>query len=323
MEFLHPYFALLFLMFPLFFIISKRIKTKKNEKIFIIPVLSNLATSNSRKKIYVYISQALQFLSISILILILMFPVLHKNKENIVYEGIDIAIAIDVSNSMLAMDYKPNRLEVAKKTAIDFIEKRKYDKISIILFAGESITLNPLTVNHTMLLRNIKNIHANMLNDGTAIGLGIATAAARLKNSSSKSKILILLTDGANNAGEISPEEATKAAINYGIKIYPIAIGKRGKAKIQLSKYDIQEIESEIDEKLLMYIATRTGGKFFHSTNTTNLKHIYKEIDKLEKNPQKVDIISEEIYISKYLLIILVVFLSIEIILRSTVLRML
>jgi Ca-activated chloride channel homolog len=205
--------------------------------------------------------------------------------------GIDIVIATDVSGSMLATDFKPNRLEAIKKVAESFIEKRTNDRIGLVVYAGESYTKTPVTSDKTMLLNAIRDVQYNglVLQDGTAIGIGLGTAINRIKNSKAKSKIIILLTDGVNNVGSLDPISAAEIAKDYGIKVYTVGVGTNGMANFPVAKDSngnivFQPQKVEIDEKILQEIAAITKGKYFRATDNNKLEAIYDEIDGLEKS---------------------------------------
>ena len=202
--------------------------------------------------------------------------------------GVDIVMAIDVSASMLAKDLKPNRLEALKNVAADFIKGRPNDRIGLVEYAGESYTKTPITSDKSIVLQSLKDIKYNtVITGGTAIGMGLATAVNRIKDSKAKSKIIILLTDGVNNAGFIDPQTASELAVEYGVKTYTIGLGTNGMAlspiAIRNGVFQYGRTQVEIDEKLLKEIAEVTGGKYFRATNNRKLKEIYKEIDALEK----------------------------------------
>jgi len=202
--------------------------------------------------------------------------------------GIDIVMAIDVSASMLAKDLKPNRLEALKNVAADFIKGRPNDRIGLVEYAGESYTKTPITSDKSIVLQSLRDIKYNtIITGGTAIGMGLATAVNRIKDSKAKSKIIILLTDGVNNAGFIDPQTASELAVEYGIKTYTIGLGTNGMAlspiAIRNGVFQYGKAQVEIDEELLKEIAEVTGGKYFRANNNRKLKEIYKEIDKLEK----------------------------------------
>ncbi|MEH6682279.1 MAG: VWA domain-containing protein [Sediminicola sp.] len=203
-------------------------------------------------------------------------------------KGIDIVMAIDVSSSMLARDLKPNRLVALKEVASDFIRKRPNDRIGLVVYAGESFTQTPITSDKSIVLGALKEITYGQLNDGTAIGMGLATSVNRLKESKAKSKIIILLTDGVNNSGFIEPQTAAELAVEFNIKTYTIGIGTNGNALTPIAynpdgsfRYGMRQVE--IDEKLLENIADVTGGEYFRATNNDKLEAIYEEINKLEK----------------------------------------
>lgn len=211
------------------------------------------------------------------------------NKKNI--EGIDICLAMDVSASMLAEDFKPNRLEAAKKVAADFIKERPSDRIGLVLYEGEAYTKIPLTTDHNLLRQALEEVETGMVAQGTAIGTGLVTAINRLRESDAKSKVIILLTDGVNNTGEVEPILAAQIAKEYGIRVYTIGIGKEGLAPYPVQSVFgtvMQNIEVNIDEALLQEIATITGTKYFRARNQEELEGIYAEIDQLEKSKVRV-----------------------------------
>lgn len=201
-------------------------------------------------------------------------------------EGIDIVMAMDVSTSMLARDLTPDRINAAKNIAVEFISQRPYDRIGIVVFAGESYTQCPLTSDKTTLVNLMNGISTDLIEDGTAIGNGLGTAVARLKDSSAKSRVVILLTDGVNNSGEITPQMASEIAQEYGIRVYTIGVGKEGMAHYPVMTpwgVQMQLIPVEIDEELLKKVSEATGGKYFRATDNTTLAEIYAEINDLEK----------------------------------------
>jgi Ca-activated chloride channel family protein len=218
-------------------------------------------------------------------------PQTTSSKENITTEGIDIVMAMDVSSSMLAQDLKPNRIKAAKKTAMEFITKRPNDRIGLVAFAGESFPQCPITIDHDVLRKLTDELKTGVLQDGTAIGSGLATAVNRLKDTDGKSKVIILLTDGRNNQGVVSPETAADIAKTFNVRVYTIGVGTRGQAPYPMeTAFGTRTVmmEVEIDEDILTKIADVTGGKYFRATSTKALKNIYEEIDKLEKN--KIDV---------------------------------
>ena len=225
-----------------------------------------------------------------------------KNFEKVDTEGIDIVLDMDVSTSMLARDFKPDRIGAAKDIAIEFIASRPTDRIGIVVFAGESYTQCPVTTDRITLINMMKEVQTGLIEDGTAIGNGLATAVARLKDSDAKSRVVILLTDGVNNRGEIAPETAAEIAKTYGIRVYTIGVGAKGDAPYPVQTpwgIQVQNMKVEIDEELLQKIAETTGGKYFRATDNTKLMEIYGEINKMEKNRTTVD--SFPVYSERYM----------------------
>ncbi|MCI1779370.1 MAG: VWA domain-containing protein [Bacteroidales bacterium] len=244
------------------------------------------------KKMMRHVPFVLRSLAISLIIIAIARPRSSSRLQKINTEGIDIVLDLDVSTSMLAMDFKPDRISAAKQIAIDFIAGRPSDRIGVVVFAGESYTQCPLTTDRATLINLIKDISCGLLQDGTAIGNGLATAVARLKDSQAKSKVIILLTDGVNNSGEISPDMAAEIAKTYGIRVYTIGIGAEGSAPYPVQTpygVQIQQMTVQIDEALLKKVADTTGGKYFRATDNTKLMDIYGEIDKMERSRTTVD----------------------------------
>ena len=228
----------------------------------------------------------LRSLAVGFLIVALARPQNFSSGENVYSEGIDISMVLDISGSMLAEDFKPNRLEAAKKVIDEFIQARVSDRIGMVVFARDAFTQCPLTIDYSVLRNLLKDIKSGMIEDGTAIGNAIANGVNRLKNSKAKSKIIILLTDGVNNAGEIDPLSAAKIAQDFDIRIYAIGVGTKGDAPYPIqtpfgTRY--QMVPVEIDEPLLKEIASTTGGEYFRATDNRKLQEIYETIDKLEK----------------------------------------
>ena len=234
----------------------------------------------------------LKILSFVFIVIALARPQSALSEKEISTQGIDIVLSLDISGSMLARDFTPDRLEAAKKVAMNFIKERKNDRIGLVIFSGESFTQCPITIDHAVLLNLFKDIHSGMVEDGTAIGMGLATAVARLKESKSKSKVIILMTDGVNNAGYIDPYTAIEIAKKFGIRVYTIGVGKNGTApypvKDQNGNTFYQNFPVQIDEPLLRKIASETGGNYFRATSNTSLKSVYQTIDKLEKSKIKI-----------------------------------
>jgi len=251
-------------------------------------------------------------------------PQSTNTTENIDSEGIDIVLAMDVSGSMIAEDFKPNRIEAAKAVALKFVDQRPTDRIGLVIFSGESFTMCPITIDHNVLKEQIAQIKNGMIIDGTSIGMGLATAVDRLRFATGKSKVIILMTDGVNNMGLIDPLTALEIAKAYKIKVYTIGIGTQGQAIIPVQTANgvqKQMMQVDIDEPLLRQIAAGTNGKYFRATNNQSLEGIYKDIDKMEKT--KVDITSYKHYAELFFpfAMIAVLCLVLEMLLRYTVFK--
>ncbi|HOK51347.1 MAG TPA: VWA domain-containing protein [Bacteroidales bacterium] len=278
-------FLLLLVLLPvIFWYVKKWRSTTAAIQVSDIKRLTGVPTSS---KIWLrHLAFALQMLALVLIIIALARPQSTNRWKNVTSEGIDIVITLDISGSMLAADFKPNRLEAAKDVGAEFIAGRPNDRIGLVVFAAESFTQCPLTTDHATLLNLMKNIKMGMIDDGTAIGMGLATAVNRLRNSKSPSKVIILLTDGVNNQGSIAPMTAAEIAKAFGIRVYTIGVGTRGMAPYPVQTpfgTQYQDMEVEIDEPLLQQIAQLTGGKYFRATNNQKLREIYKEIDRMEK----------------------------------------
>lgn len=230
--------------------------------------------------------------TIGLIIVALARPQSVSSRQNIEIEGIDIVMTLDVSSSMLARDFDPDRLEAAKEVAGNFIRRRPNDRVALVIFSGEAFTQIPLTTDHGVISSMFKEIRSGMIEDGTAIGDGLATAASRLKDSEAISKVIILLTDGVNNSGSVDPRSAAEIAKMFGVRVYTIGVGSQGNAPYpvqdQYGRTRIQQMEVQIDEELLKEIAAMTGGQYFRAESNKKLKEIYNEIDKLEKS--KIDV---------------------------------
>ena len=219
-------------------------------------------------------------------------PRSSQEMERVDTEGIDIILAMDVSTSMLARDFTPDRINASKDIAIEFISQRPTDRMGIVVFAGESFTQCPLTTDRATLINMMKEVQTDLIEDGTAIGNGLATAVARMKDSDAKSRVVILLTDGVNNRGEISPQMAAEIAKTYGVRVYTIGVGANGMAPYPVMTpwgVEVQNVKVEIDEVLLSDIAEATGGRYFRATDNTKLAEIYSEINRMEKARTTVD----------------------------------
>ena len=279
---------------------------------------------SSWKTAFRHLPFVLRLLAITAMILALARPQNIYDEQNAEGEGVDIILCIDVSGSMTAQDFTPNRLEAAKKVAIDFVNKRLTDRIGIVIFSGESFTQCPLTTDHEVLISAIQHIRNGLLEDGTAIGSGLGTSVDRLRTSTSKSKVVILLTDGENNGGLIDPKTAKEIAKAFGIKVYTIGVGTDGYAPQPVQTpmgVVMQNGKVSIDEKLLKEIAGETGGKYFRAKNNEGLNGIYDEINTLEKS--KVEISKQTHYIEKFFpfLLAALIFIFLELLLRFTVFR--
>jgi len=266
----------------------------------------------------------LRLLALALIITAMARPQTSLSEEKITTEGIDIVLAMDVSTSMLAKDFKPNRIEAAKKVAKKFIDGRKDDRIGLVVFAGESFTQCPITTDHTVLKNLLEEVKSGLIEDGTAIGMGLATAVNRLKESEAKSKLVILLTDGVNNSGFIDPMTAAEVAKQFDVRAYTIGVGTRGFAPYPVQTPfgpRTQQMEVKIDEELLKNIAQMSDGKYFRATDNKNLESIYKEIDQLEKS--KIEITAFQRHSEKFLNFALLagLFLLIEVFFRYTILR--
>ena len=230
----------------------------------------------------------IRILAITLLIIVLARPQSRSSWKNVTTEGIDIILSMDISASMLAQDFKPNRLESSKEVAMNFIDSRPDDRIGLVIFSGESFTQCPLTTDHAVIKNLFADVKTGMIADGTAIGMGLANAINRIKDSKAKSKVVILLTDGVNNTGSVAPLTAAEIAKTFGVRVYTIGIGTKGKALTPVAimpngQYEYDYVDVQIDEDLLGKIAALTGGKYFRATDMEKLKNIYKEIDHLEK----------------------------------------
>lgn len=266
-----------------------------------------------------------RMLVVGLLVVVLARPQSTSSWQDVTAEGIDIVMAIDISGSMLAEDFKPNRLEAAKKVAQAFIGNRPNDRLGLVVFAGESFTQCPLTTDHSVILNLFNDVKSGMLEDGTAIGMGLATSIKRLKDSEAISKVVILLTDGDNNSGSIAPGTAAEIAKEFGIRVYTIGVGTKGMAPMPyqgpFGRTQYQDVEVKINEELLTRIADMTGGQYFRATDNSSLEAVYTEIDELEKS--KIDVTEYRKRKEEFLpfAILALTLLGIEVLLKQTVLR--
>jgi Ca-activated chloride channel family protein len=301
------------------------IKQQKTSASLRMPGLQPFATAGMTFRHYLrHILFALRIIALILLIIVLARPQATDKFQNTSTEGIDIVLTLDISGSMLARDFRPDRLEASKNVATEFISGRPYDRIGLVVFSGESFTQCPLTTDHAVLVNLLREIQSGMIEDGTAIGMGLATAVNRIKDSEAKSKVIILLTDGVNNRGEIAPATAAGIAKTYGIRVYTIGVGTQGMAPYPVkTPYGIQyqDMPVEIDEAILREISQTTGGKYFRATDNDKLVQVYNEIDKLEKS--KIDVKQFSRKDEKYFIPALIAFclLVIEIIARNTLFK--
>lgn len=278
----------------------------------------------SRKYLLFHLLFVLRCTAISLLIVVIARPQSSNRYRSESTNGIDIMLSLDVSGTMLAEDLSPNRLKAAKNVAIEFISSRPDDNIGLVVFAGESFTQCPLTTDHASLVNLFNGIEYGMIEDGTAIGLGLANAVNRIKESQAKSKVIILLTDGSNNCGDVAPLTAAEIAKTYGIRVYTIGVGKHGMARYPIQTpmgVRYQNIPVEIDEDVLQKIADMTGGSYYRATDNNKLHEIYSEIDQLEKTKINVREYSRKSEEYTPWLLAAFVLLVAEITLRNTLLR--
>ncbi|MDR0962178.1 MAG: VWA domain-containing protein [Mediterranea sp.] len=266
----------------------------------------------------------LRIIALILIIVVLARPQSTDSWQNSEIEGIDIMLTLDVSTSMLAEDLKPNRLEAAKDVAAAFINGRPNDNIGITLFSGESFTQCPLTVDHAVLLNLLKSVQCGMIQDGTAIGVGIANAVAHLKDSKAKSKVVILLTDGVNNQGDVSPMTAAEIAKQFGIRVYTIGVGANGMAPYPYpvgNTVQYVNVPVELDEKMLTDIAATTDGHYYRATSTSKLREVYEQIDKLEKTKLNVKEFSKREEEYRLYALAALLCLLLEVLLRNSILK--
>lgn len=332
MQLASPFFLILLIIMPLLFMASRWLHKRT-----LIPVVRfsdfnhSFATSVQKMRQTFSVKalpmlKVLRFIVLALLIVTLARPQLSQSREHQLAKGIDILLVLDISESMRAEDFEgANRIQTAKLVINDFLAHRANDRIGLVVFAGESFTLCPLTLDYQVLAELLSDIKIGQLEDGTAIGDALATATQRLRASESKTKIAILLTDGENNAGSINPGAAASLAQSFGIKVYTIGMGKEGGARIPYADTTFgkryREVLTYLDEGTLKQIANATGGKYFRATDTQSLQQIYAEIDRFEKTRFEITntIVRKELV--GYFLIPAVLLLGIEILLSNTVLR--
>ncbi|MEL6718329.1 MAG: VWA domain-containing protein [Bacteroidota bacterium] len=324
-QFVNPIFFILLLLIPIvgFIAWQRRSKREVNLKMSSLQALEAIPSLRGRLRKLLPLLRALAFAS---LVIAMTRPQSVLQQQEVKAEGIDIMLVMDLSSSMLAQDFKPDRLEVSKAVASEFVRKREYDRMGLVVFAGEAFTQCPLTTDHKVVQEFLASLECGMLEDGTAIGMGLASAVNRLKESEAESKVVILLTDGDNNAGYIQPITAAEIAQEFGVTVYTIGVGTMGSAyapvgRLPGNRYRFGLVTVKIDETLLRQISSMTGGKYFRATTNEALQEIYDEIDELEKTEIEVTTIKR--YSEKYHIFVFwgLIFLLIEVILRYSVLR--
>lgn len=329
MQFANPYFLLLLLLL-IPYIIWYVLRWGKSEPSLKLSTTASFRFAPSTFRQYlIHVPFLLRLLAFTMIVLVLCRPQTSSSWSDRSVEGIDIMLCMDMSTSMLAEDLRPNRLEAAKKVASEFISGRPNDNIGLTIFAGESFTQCPMTVDHAVLLNLLQDLRCDMaqqglLNDGTAIGMGLANAINRLKDSQAKSKVIILLTDGSNNAGDISPLTAAEIAKSFGIRVYTIGVGTNGKARYPMpvgGHIEYLTIPVEIDTKTLASIAGTTNGEFYRATNNSKLREVYQEIDQLEKTKMNVKKYSKRYEAYALFAAIACAALLLELLLRETLLK--
>jgi len=324
-EFVHPWILLLLLLIPCIWF-WQYVKNKRTDTFFTLPSLEPIMEVKTLRSSIAPWMPALRALSYAFLVIALARPQLALKEEEVKAEGIDIMLIMDLSSSMLAQDFKPDRLEVSKEVAKEFVDKRTYDRLGLVVFAGESFTQCPLTTDHRVVKDFLSELSCGLLEDGTAIGMGLASAVNRLKESEAESKVVILLTDGVNNAGYIAPNTAAEIAEEFDIKVYTIGVGSIGQALSPVSRrsdgrYIFGMARVEIDEELLQNIANMTGGKYYRATTAESLEAIYAEIDQLEKTEIDVTVFKKYSEEFRKFMIWGFGFLLLEILLRLTLLK--
>ena len=329
MTFANPaYFLLLLLLIP--YIVWYILRGRRSEPSMRVSSTRMYATMPKSYKVYLrHVPFVLRMIALALIVVVLARPQSTDHWQSSEIEGIDIMLAMDVSTSMLAEDLKPNRIEAAKQVASEFINGRPNDNIGLTVFAGQSFTQSPLTVDHAVLLNLFNSVNCSMatngiLEDGTAIGLGIANAVSRLKESKAKSKVIILLTDGSNNRGDISPLTAAEIAKTYGIRVYTIGVGTNGTAPYpypSIAGTQYIQMPVEIDENTLQQIAKTADGQYYRATSNSKLREVYEEIDKLERTKLNVKEFSRKS--EEYMPFAIWAFLCLvlEVLLRLTILR--
>lgn len=322
--FAHPKMLYILLVIPLL-VAWYFFKQKDSKPSLQYSTLKSFGNAPTTWRVYLrHLPFVLRMIAVLLIIIVLARPQVFNVEQNVETEGVDIMIVLDISSSMLARDFKPDRIEAAKKNGIQFVSGRKSDRIGLAIFAAESFTLCPLTSDYATVINMFNDVKLGLLEDGTAIGNGLATGIARLKDSDAKGKVVILLTDGVNNRGEISPLMAADMAKTFGIRVYPVGVGSMGTAPYPVqtpfgTRY--QDVKVEIDDEVLTQIAELTGGKYFRATDNEALEKVYKEIDQLEKT--KLEVIETTKKQEKFFVygLFAMVSLGLDFLLRTTLLR--
>ncbi len=322
----HPWFLLLLILLPFLWRHYKKTENKVVRKMKVPSLGTTSAPPQSGRVKLRHLPVIFRMLALVLLIVALARPQKPIGSSPLSIEGIDIMLSLDISGSMMAQDFKPDRLQAAIKVAKDFIAKRPNDRIGLVIFAGESFTQCPLTTDHRVLNALLSNIQINVLEDGTAIGMGLATAVNRLKNSEARSKVIILMTDGVNNTGYIDPQTAMEMAVAENIRTYTIGIGKNGTAPYPVpdpftGRTVYRDMEVQIDEELLKVISKGTGGEYYRAENNKELEEIYQKIDQLEKSRIQVSAYTPKEELFFPLLVIGLLFLLIEWIVKAIYLK--
>lgn len=322
--FKNPEFFWMLLLLPLMIWYFYAVKKKSKTKILISSTEPFIRYKPTLRQRLVNLPVLLRITATALMIVALARPQSSSKASNVSTEGISIMVSLDISESMLAEDLRPNRIEAAKKVAVDFIAGRPNDLIGLVVFGGESFTQCPLTSDHAVIKNLMQDIKTGMLIQGTAIGEGLATAVARVKDSHTKNKVIILITDGVNNSGSVPPLTAGEIARTFGIRVYTIGVGTKGMAPYPMQTpfgRQYQNVEVQIDEELLTQIANSTDGKYFRATNNKKLQAIFEEIDKMEKT--KIEVTEFKRYTEEYLPWLLAAFIlfALELLLRYSWLR--
>ena len=323
-EFANPGFLYLLVLIPFLVAFHFFLKRKRRTDIKVPDLAAFKGYRPSLRQRFGWLPLALRLAAISLIIVALARPRSSSKGTNVTSEGIAIMMVMDVSSSMLAEDLRPNRIESAKRVAADFIKGRPNDLIGLVVFSGESFTQCPLTSDHAVLLNLMDGIKSGIIEDGTAIGEGLATAVARIKDSPVKSKVIILLTDGVNNAGSVAPVTAGDIAKTFGIRVYTIGVGRKGMAPYPFNTpfgVRYQNMEVQIDEEVLRQISDASDARYFRATDNAKLKTIYEEIDRMEKT--KVEVTEFRRYTEEYFPYVLIASLCfiLEMLIRLTLLR--